>query len=826
MLTADHRRTNRSTIPVSELVHYLTGANQQAFVRLRLSLGLNLRRQLLIAVCDDLALRNAMAEKLAQDLPQLHDLSSFIPLELSANAPTATNSAVDQLLTLTLHPKDATTIGQVVQQLKRDPQRPKFGVQLLGIEQLTRQPVHIQRAFLNHLRAVGRNFVHLDSNMLLWVTRPWLRSIQQSAPEFWRWRTGIFEFEGDPLPAAALVNYPAITEKPLITQPQEPPAAALLPLIQTSVERLIKPVKVEPTPTSPVKTPVKTPVETPTSAEPITTKLDVRSDRDGRGDVDPAALPTVSPILSPIADAPPADFEPLVLLADAPEIDPAATATVQLTETPGIAEPIAALDLQSLAIPALDRDLTHLEPSQEELDLADLVLAAVMQQVSRHPEALAQSDSPNLEHASFEPIRILQQVEDLQQAEAEPAAFATVYRELGDYYRNQHELTLQSDPEVAGKHLNVGVKSYELAWKFLPGGDVAIAEIHNDIANLYWMLSRTPSEAAQSLEHLESAIRRYQRAIAVLDTDSHPYVCAMLENNLGAAYSDLAARQEPVHNLHQSIAAYESALAKRPAAVEPRRYAATQNNLGTAYWNLGQHESLTINLQRAIHAYSEALTIYDPEAEPLHYAMIQNNIGTAYWNLAQCDLDTDTPEKSLDATPEELLQRAIAAYDEALKYRTREAVPVSHAATQNNLGTAYWHLANQPATAPTAVQDCLIQAIAAYEQAITTSHNLGQPLPFDLTATRNNLASAYHQAATNRHGGLTASDRASYLDQALDQHIQALQGWEAGSELYDTAMHGLIQTLRSVYEYQGNNGQTKALSKVPAVYLSAVMKAL
>jgi tetratricopeptide (TPR) repeat protein len=336
----------------------------------------------------------------------------------------------------------------------------------------------------------------------------------------------------------------------------------------------------------------------------------------------------------------------------------------------------------------------------------------------------------------------------------------------------------------------VGVKAYELAWKFLNPQDPTIPEIHNDIANLYWMLSRTPGEMEQSLSHLEQAIGRYQGAIDRVDSLANPYICAMLENNLGAAYSDLAVRRDPVENLNRSIAAYESALQKRPASVEPRRYAATQNNLGTAYWNLGQHQALVPNLQRAIRAYGEALTIYNPAEEPLHYAMIQNNIGTAYWNLAQCDLDTDTPDAQRSTTPEDLLKSAIAAYGEALQYRTRVAAPIAHAATQNNLGTAYWHLANQPATQPEAVQDCLLAAMAAYESAIATSEAMQQSIPFDLAATRNNLASAYHQAATNRHAAINAPQRATYLDQAIDQHLMALQVWEAGSDLYETALHG------------------------------------
>jgi hypothetical protein len=50
--------------------------------------------------------------------------------------------------------------------------------------------------------------------------------------------------------------------------------------------------------------------------------------------------------------------------------------------------------------------------------------------------------------------------------------------------------------------------------------------------------------------------------------------------------------------------------------------------------------------------------------------------------------------------------------------------------------------------------------------------------------------------------------------------------WEPGTELYETATHGLVQTIRSIHEYQGSQGQTKALSKLPAMFLTTVMKSL
>jgi tetratricopeptide (TPR) repeat protein len=828
MLVADNCQS-LSTIPVSELIHYLTGTNQQAYLRLRLALGLNLRRQLLIAVCDNLAIRNALAEKLAHDLPRLTELSSFLAFELGISARLATPKPPEQLLTLTLHPTEPAILGPFFQELRRDPQKPKYGVQILGIEQLTRQPVHIQRAFLNHLRSLGRNFTQLDANMVLWVTRPWLRSIQQSAPEFWRWHNGIFEFEGDPLPASVTVAQPNITEKPIVALPVTPaaiPVASPQPAVS-----LPMPLGVAAVPVQPLQPQIQEePEEELITAEDLVTaeNLVVAEDLIAAEDLVPVAelMPEAAEELVPVFAAPvtvpnfDADLVADTLVTDAAAIDAVLANTA--TEL-AVGLPVEAV-LEEIEY---DDQPSHLEPTQEELELADLVLASVMQQVSQNPGMMLQDgEGANLEHPSLEPIRILQQVEVLQQAASEPDAFAGVYRQLGDFYRNHHETTLRENPELAAHQLHVGIKAYNVAWQFLPIQHHAIAEIYNDIGNLYWMLSRCPGAAERSLDHLQQGIDSYQQALDQMDCDGQPYTCAMLHNNLGAAYGDLAMRQEPVENLQKSIASYESAIQYRPAEAEPRRYAATQNNLGTAYWNLGQYQSLVQNLHRAVTAYSEALKIYNPEEEPLHYAMIQNNLGTAYWNLAQCDLDSSDPEEQLDASSEDFLRLAIGSYRVALIYRTAGAAPSAHAATQNNLGTAYWHLANLPSTHQDDVQGFLHQAITAYETAIETGNALLTPLTFDVAATYNNLASAYYQAATNRYAQVVRSTQASYLDLTLQHHLKAMELWGEASELYEAALNGVMQTIRAIHELQGIQGQTQALSKLPPNVLGTVMKAL
>jgi len=70
--------------------------------------------------------------------------------------------------------------------------------QILGAEHLTRHSAAVQWSFLSYLRDIETHLQIWESPLLLWVSRPWLSSIEQSAPEFWHWRTGVFEFEGEP----------------------------------------------------------------------------------------------------------------------------------------------------------------------------------------------------------------------------------------------------------------------------------------------------------------------------------------------------------------------------------------------------------------------------------------------------------------------------------------------------------------------------------------------------------------------------------------------------------------------------------------------------
>ena len=120
-----------------------------------------------------------------------------------------------------------------------------------------------------------------------------------------------------------------------------------------------------------------------------------------------------------------------------------------------------------------------------------------------------------------------------------------------------------------------------------------------------------------------------------------------------------------------------SALEGRAAAItDEYTRAALYNSLGVIYQ---EHPfgGRAANLRRAVAAYEEALRFYTAEAAPLDYAMTQNNLGAAYADLAAVE------DRAAN------LRRAIAAYEQALRFRTAEAAPLAYAMTQNNLGTAY-----------------------------------------------------------------------------------------------------------------------------------------
>lgn len=827
-----------TTVPPSAIECALRAGsepNQNTYLRLKLSLSLSLRRQVFLAVCDNLTLRHHLSSQLAAELAYsahggldaaqlLGQRSTLHAGEQRWQANRLGSGQVSQLelpflvsLTLNLHHPNPTT--QVAQWLTQnhlsgalqDLHRPSF--QILGVEQLTRQPGSVQRQFLSYLQQIGQSFNSLDYTLLIWLTRPWFHSIQQSAPAFWNCHTGLFEFEGDPTPTSALAIALPAPGKPAVasTELQERAVPETVKLaLQEKVVEPDEPLQQEPAYEA-VAAQEKLPLRVEEASLVTAAELELHSSNPDMLTQNQQIWDMLNDDLARLSEEEPSlPVDTIVVdepkLKDVqPEPDANLVETIEATVAPIVADE----PQQGRSLPAL---LTEIRPELEFDQLVQAVLAP------------ANAPAP---HQSVEILQTLHQIEQLHQQDAPAVALATAYQILGNLFRDRVE---QGDDSEEILLIAIYVYEQTLAW--LEPDSLLWADLLNDIGNLYWMLARQALGSNFTHSYLEQSIAIYHLALSKTDPETRSQTHAMIQNNLGSVYGDLARYREPAKTLQYSIQAYEGALRYRTLEDDPARYAATQNNLGTAYWNLAQHQQPVLNLQSAIAAYTEALRYYSQSCEPLHYAMIQNNLGTAYWNLAQYE-STNSRNGSGMGRQQALLTQAIAAYGAALLYRTLEVVPAAHAATQNNMGTAYWNLAMLSGIDLDDRRNYLQQAIVAYQSALTAVQYLATANPahvpaltFDHFATHNNLGLSYYHLATDNKAVYTEAQRSGYLEAALQHHIQAMQGWSQQPDYYQTALSYIIQTVRAFYNYCGMTGQSLALSKVPANLLPELMRRL
>jgi len=691
----------------------LDGFNQHEFRRLNLLLALRLRHQTVLAVCDNLQLRDWLVAQL--------------------------EASVAGTVTISLNLNDPDPIIQISRSLSEarvpHPEQPSpHLLQLTGIEGLTHRSPYAQQIFLDRLQQTDSNHPTLrEVTLLLWVTGPWLHAIQQAAPGFWQRHTALFNFEGDPTPATGpLAPLVVSTSDPSITTPA---STASLPSVTES--------------TAPIAAAV------------------------------PSQIQSLRQLLNP-GEQPP----DLVALATPPPSDPASSFSLDFSPAP------ASLNL---SLPA---------------DFLSLVNLVSIQ--------LQASDEPL--------IQALQYIQQLHQQSESQTELATAYHTFALLCRDRLE---QVTPTL--KAIELAIRAYQQALAYLDSDSLLRANSLNDLGNLHWIESRHLESAEQRQAALEQSIAVYQQALQLLRPETQPQTYAMIHNNLGAAYADLATYDNTAETLQTAITAYEAALKYRGADIDPDRYAATQNNLGSVYWNLAQHQQPLHHLTQAIAAYQKALQYYTPEQEPLKHAMIQNNLGTTYWNLAQCQ-QLITAQKQIGHPDlcQPLLENAIAAYRTALLYRTPEANPAACAATCNNLGAAYWHLSMLETTAAPEQFKYLQFASQAYTQALKLAINLetndNLPPGFDFISICNNLGLTFYHLAQQPQ--VESGKQLQLLMKALTYHGQAMQQAEPSSKAYELTFNYIIQSLRACYNAAGLQGQNQALSQIPAGLLSDVMKCL
>ena len=335
-----------------------------------------------------------------------------------------------------------------------------------------------------------------------------------------------------------------------------------------------------------------------------------------------------------------------------------------------------------------------------------------------------------------------------------------------------------SNPTLSASSVLQIWQDIELLHQQQPSAEIELGNAYFALGNIYRMAIGLGESNAT---YLKIAIAAYEKTFKLREKQGDKYrsLCYELANDIGNFYWMLCRVEsnvsEQVSNLEQAIAAYEKSLSKLNAARQSEAWAMVQNNLGTVYNELSRHRSPVQYLQLSIKAYREVLR-YRPNLQTLQqsilgesekiakiqgFAATQNNLATAYWNLAQ-------HEEALKN-----LQQAISAYIEALialesQLHSNQSPQwvLNYAMIQNNLGTGYWNLAQYENP-----EDNLQLAIDAYHIALM--YRTPNAAPVACAATQNNLGTAYTHLA--KYSAQHSQKRSEYLRQAIAAYSTALE---------------------------------------------------
>ena len=235
---------------------------------------------------------------------------------------------------------------------------------------------------------------------------------------------------------------------------------------------------------------------------------------------------------------------------------------------------------------------------------------------------------------------------------------------------------LQMRPKSAGQ-ITAAIALYDKAIAVCPEAQTLMrARI---TARKATALQIVPEEGTGALEDARGC---FETALPVLRGNGSPEEFAEAEMNLGLVLQALAGSHRA--RITDAIAAYQRALRTFDRARFPQEFAILQNNLATAFLSIPfTDERAKMREALAVQAFEEGLKVVSLVDHPAEYAMLQNNLGNAL-------------QYASSSHPIENNFRAIEAYDEALKVRTRETMAVEYANTIANKANCLWNLPDDP----------------------------------------------------------------------------------------------------------------------------------
>lgn len=265
---------------------------------------------------------------------------------------------------------------------------------------------------------------------------------------------------------------------------------------------------------------------------------------------------------------------------------------------------------------------------------------------------------------------------------------------------------LQQKPKTA-REIEDAIALYQRALELCPANAPALrARIQARQGTAYQGL---PTGGAQALYKAREC---FEQALSVLKIIGTPEESAEVEMNLGLTLQSLA--QNGAAKIQDAIQAYHRALRTFTREAWPQEFAILHNNLAIAYLSIPMSdERAKMREALAVQSFEEVLKVINIVDHPSEFAMIQNNLG----NALQYASSSHVIENNL---------RALEAYDEALKVRTRRAAPLEYANTIANKANV---LRNLPDDAENPTQGNLVnlqKSLALYREAHEIFTQFGQ----------------------------------------------------------------------------------------------------
>jgi tetratricopeptide (TPR) repeat protein len=249
---------------------------------------------------------------------------------------------------------------------------------------------------------------------------------------------------------------------------------------------------------------------------------------------------------------------------------------------------------------------------------------------------------------------------------------------------------LQRRPRSA-EQLKLAVALYDEALAICPGDEQLLGA--RLAARRATALQALPGEGDETIERARTA---YEEVLPVLLRLGTAEEVAEAEMNLGLVLQHLAGRGRA--RISDAIAAYQRALRTFTAKRYPIEFAILQNNLATAFLSLPlADERGKIREALAVQSFEQGLKAVRLVDHPAEYAMLQNNLG----NALQYASSSHALQNNM---------RAIEAYDEALRVRTRASMPLEYASTLANKANCLWTLGDLGQA-----QACYREALAIFE---------------------------------------------------------------------------------------------------------------